>query len=239
MESRGKDFYSALKKNSRNVWAVTLIAGIAILAMAYLTTNVYSESMDRVYGIEKNGNMVPLNKLDDDEGRRIQARANIEYFVSQYYELDAYTMKRKKERVMWLVGNQPTEIIKNRANSGYFDKFLSIPGLVQKAYILENTLRMTETPPYQASFVVRIKRINGGNELNYNSNVTMELTESKKNYPFNPYGFLITNFTEDLENVSSENLEEKLKQDEEESNKVINQNPADNGKSTSNTTTGQ
>jgi hypothetical protein len=43
--------------------------------------------MKRVYGIDNKGNLVPLNKLDDEEGRRIQARANIEYFVNNYYEL--------------------------------------------------------------------------------------------------------------------------------------------------------
>ncbi|CAM3261563.1 VirB8/TrbF family protein [Elizabethkingia anophelis] len=237
-ESRGRDFYSALKKNNRIVWAVVIIAVIAIIANSYQTLSIYSQSMKRVYGIDSKGNLVPLNKLDDEEGRRIQARANIEYFVNNYYELDAYTMKKKKEKVMWLIGSQPLEIIKNRANSGYFDKFLSMPGLVQKASILQNTFQMTDTPPYQASFVVRIRRINGDNELYYNSNVRMTLQESSKNYPYNPYGFLITNFSEDLETVPKENLDETLKKDEAESDKVINQNPAENGKAT-NTSTGQ
>lgn len=229
MENKGKDFYTVLKKYNRTLWAVVIIAAIAIGFSAFQAISIYDKSTKNLYGISEKGNMVPMTKLEDVEGQKIQAKANIEHFINQYYELDGYTMKRKRERVFWLVGEQPTQIIKDRASKGYFDMFLSMQGLTQTAYLLQNTLQLSDKPPYQASFIVRIKRINAGQEENYNAKVNLEMVETNRNYPFNPYGLLITKFSEDLEKVTSEDIKETLKKDEDSSNAVINQNPKTNG----------
>lgn len=197
--SYGMDFYAVLKKYNKTLWAVVIIGVVVIFASAYQVISVYQMSSNNIYGISESGNMVPLKKLENEEGKRIQAKADIEYFVSQYYDLDSYSMKRKRERVYWLVGEQPTKVIKDRASKGYFDLFMTMQGLKQSAYILQNTLQLSNQPPYNASFVVRITRVNGDQEEYYNAKVNMTLVETNRNYPYNPYGFLITNFTEDLE----------------------------------------
>ncbi|PXW07093.1 hypothetical protein C8D70_1238 [Chryseobacterium sp. CBTAP 102] len=221
----GMDFYSVLKKYNKTLWAITVVAVSAIGFSAYQSVSIYEKSAENIYGITEKGNMVPLKKLEDEEGKKIQAKANIEYFVSQYYELDSYTMKRKRERVYWLVGEQPTKVIKDRASKGYFDLFMSMQGLKQTAYIMQNTFQMSNEDPYKASFTVRITRVNGDKEEYYNAKVNLVLEQSNRNYPYNPYGYLITNFTEELEKVVSEDMTETLKQDEAKSNDSINQNP--------------
>jgi len=224
------DFYAVLKKYNKTLWAVVIIGIVVIFASAYQVISVYQMSSNNIYGISESGNMVPLKKLENEEGKRIQAKANIEYFVSQYYDLDSYSMKRKRERVYWLVGEQPTKVIKDRASKGYFDLFMTMQGLKQSAYILQNTLQLSNQPPYNASFVVRITRVNGDQEEYYNAKVNMTLVETNRNYPYNPYGFLITNFTEDLEKIAkTDKIDEELKNDVNTSNEAINQNPKENG----------
>ncbi|AQX03716.1 hypothetical protein KRE40_18550 [Elizabethkingia meningoseptica] len=228
--SYGMDFYAVLKKYNKTLWAVVIIGIVVIFASAYQVISVYQMSSNNIYGISESGNMVPLKKLENEEGKRIQAKADIEYFVSQYYDLDSYSMKRKRERVYWLVGEQPTKVIKDRASKGYFDLFMTMQGLKQSAYILQNTLQLSNQPPYNASFVVRITRVNGDQEEYYNAKVNMTLVETNRNYPYNPYGFLITNFTEDLEKIAkTDKIDEELKNDVNTSNEAINQNPKENG----------
>ncbi|MET7038779.1 hypothetical protein BAZ12_15635 [Elizabethkingia miricola] len=228
--SYGMDFYAVLKKYNKTLWAVVIIGIVVIFASAYQVISVYQMSSNNIYGISESGNMVPLKKLENEEGKRIQAKADIEYFVSQYYDLDSYSMKRKRERVYWLVGEQPTKVIKDRASKGYFDLFMTMQGLRQSAYILQNTLQLSNQPPYNASFVVRITRVNGDQEEYYNAKVNMTLVETNRNYPYNPYGFLITNFTEDLEKIAkTDKIDEELKNDVNTSNEAINQNPKENG----------
>ncbi|MCT3649877.1 hypothetical protein HZQ28_18035 [Elizabethkingia anophelis] len=228
--SYGMDFYAVLKKYNKTLWAVVIIGVVVIFASAYQVISVYQMSSNNIYGISESGNMVPLKKLENEEGKRIQAKADIEYFVSQYYDLDSYSMKRKRERVYWLVGEQPTKVIKDRASKGYFDLFMTMQGLKQSAYILQNTLLLSNQPPYNASFVVRITRVNGDQEEYYNAKVNMTLVETNRNYPYNPYGFLITNFTEDLEKIAkTDKIDEELKNDVNTSNEAINQNPKENG----------
>lgn len=224
------DFYAVLKKYNKTLWAVVIIGIVVIFASAYQVISVYQMSSNNIYGISESGNMVPLKKLENEEGKRIQAKADIEYFVSQYYDLDSYSMKRKRERVYWLVGEQPTKVIKDRASKGYYDLFMTMQGLKQSAYILQNTLQLSNQPPYNASFVVRITRVNGDQEEYYNAKVNMTLAETNRNYPYNPYGFLITNFTEDLEKIAkTDKIDEELKNDVNTSNEAINQNPKENG----------
>ncbi|HAY3536867.1 TPA: hypothetical protein JRX32_003530 [Elizabethkingia anophelis] len=228
--SYGMDFYAVLKKYNKTLWAVVIIGIVVIFASAYQVISVYQMSSNNIYGISESGNMVPLKKLENEEGKRIQAKADIEYFVSQYYDLDSYSMKRKRERVYWLVGEQPTKVIKDRASKGYFDLFMTMQGLKQSAYILQNTLQLSNQPPYNASFVVRITRVNGDQEEYYNAKVNMTLVETNRNYPYNPYGFLITNFTEDLEKIAkTDKIDEELKNDVNTSNEAVNQNPKENG----------
>ena len=189
---------------------------------------VYQNSTENIYAINEKSELVPLKKRDLKEANLIQAKANIEYFVQLYYTLDAYSMKQKRERVLWLVGEQPKAIIRDRAKKGYFDEFLSIAGLTQNAEILQHTLKINDEAPYQASFVVRIQRINGGIVENYNNNITLTMDRVNRNYPYNPYGLLITQFSENLTRAEIKKTEEDL--DLKQSEEAINQNPKEDGK---------
>jgi hypothetical protein len=147
--------------------------------------------------------------------------------VTLYYNLDAYSMKRNRERVLWLTGSQSTQIIKDRASKGYFENFLSIAGLTQKAEIMQNTLQINNTAPYEATFNVRIQRINGGISEYYNCAIKLRMEKVNRNYPYNPYGLLITQFSENLTRIND------IKSDESQaetaaSEEAINQNPLEN-----------
>lgn len=220
----GEDFYTILKKNNTTVWLVTIVALLITIASLLFSWFVYKQSTQNIYTITNRGELIPLTMLNEKEADQIQAKANIEYFISQYYNMDAYSMKAKRERVYWLIGKQPTQIIKDRANKGYFDNFLSIAGLTQNAQLLQNTLQISKEAPYTATFKVRIQRINGGISEWYNSYITLEMQRVNKNYPYNPYGLLITQFSENLEKIAEPNSEEQ-RAEEKASEESINQNP--------------
>lgn len=224
----GEDFFTVLKKNNTTVWIVGFVTIVSVLGSLFFAFTVYKDSTNNIYSINEKGELIPLKKLDIQNADLIQAKANLELFIDQYYNLDAYSMKRKRERVLWLVGDQPTKIIKDRANKGYFDEFLSIAGLTQNAEILQQTLKITKEAPYTAEFVVRIQRINGGVSEFYNSTIKLKMERVNRNYPYNPYGLLITQFSESLQkvDVKSEPAVEEVKASEEE----INQNPKEYGK---------
>jgi conserved protein found in conjugate transposon traK len=228
MKNLGEDFYTALRKNNRAVITIAIIAGLSIISAFAFAFMVYQNSTENIYAINEKSELVPLKKRDLKEANLIQAKANIEYFVQLYYTLDAYSMKQKRERVLWLVGEQPKAIIRDRAKKGYFDEFLSIAGLTQNAEILQHTLKINDEAPYQASFVVRIQRINGGIVENYNNNITLTMDRVNRNYPYNPYGLLITQFSENLTRAEIKKNEEDL--DLKQSEEAINQNPKEDGK---------
>lgn len=228
MKNLGEDFYTALRKNNRAVITIAIIAGLSIISAFAFAFMVYQNSTENIYAINEKSELVPLKKRDLKDANLIQAKANIEYFVQLYYTLDAYSMKQKRERVLWLVGEQPKSIIRDRAKKGYFDEFLSIAGLTQNAEILQHTLKINDEAPYQASFVVRIQRINGGIVENYNNNITLTMDRVNRNYPYNPYGLLITQFSENLTRAEIKKTEEDL--DLKQSEEAINQNPKEDGK---------
>ncbi len=223
----GENFYTAFKKNNTTVWVIGIFATVCVFASLLFALSVYQSSTTNIYAINEKGELTPLKKLEVKNSDLIQAKANIEYFVEQYYNLDAYSMKRKRERVLWLVGKQPTQIIKDRASKGYFDDFMSIAGLTQSAEILQQTLQITKEAPYQATFVVRIQRVNGGVSEYYNSTINLVMERVNRNYPYNPYGLLITQFSESLKKV---NIKERdAEEDMLASQESINQNPKENG----------
>ncbi len=224
----GEDFFTVLKKNNTTVWVVGFVAILSVLGSLFFAFTVYRDSTNNIYSINEKGELIPLKKLDIQNADIIQAKANLELFVDQYYNLDAYSMKRKRERVLWLVGDQPTLIVKDRANKGYFDEFLSIAGLTQNAEILQQTLKISKEAPYTAEFVVRIQRINGGVSEFYNSTIKLRMERVNRNFPYNPYGLLITQFSESLQkvDVKSDPAVEEVKASEEETN----QNPKEYGK---------
>ena len=224
----GENFYTILKKNNTAVWAISCVSVACSLGSIYFSYSVYESSTNNIFAINEKGELIPLRKLDIENANLIQAKSNLELFVELYYNLDAFSMKNKRERVLWLVGDQPTKVIKDRISKGYFDEFLTISGLIQNAEILQQTLKISNSDPYEAEFVVRIQRVNGGVSEFYDSHVKLKMERVNRNYPFNPYGLLITQLSENLTrvNIKSDEAIEQLKQSEE----TINQNPKEVGK---------
>lgn len=205
----GKDIYSELKKNTRTVWGIVIVAIIAILSMLFLAFSIYSDSTNKIFTVNNKGDLIPLSLVSQKADKIKVIKANAEYFTKQFYDLDQYSLKDKKERALWLVGEQPTKIIKDKDNKGYYNDFLSLNGLVQRAEILPDSWEVSnvdENPTVK--FAVMVKRINGKNEDFYRSDVELRMTKVNINYPYNPFGYLITNFVESLTKIAPPKDEE-------------------------------
>lgn len=218
----GNDIYTILKRNNTAVWAICLICIVITSGALFMSYSVYKESQKNIFAINDKGELVPLVKLDNKKDKLRQIQANLDYFVSLYYNLDGYTMKDKKEKVLWLVGKQPMVIIKDRDKKGYFNIFLSITGLQQYAKIDQNSWQFSSyDQPYNVSFVVDIVRVNGESKEYYKCEVSTTIEEVNRNYPYNPYGFILTNFSEKLtrsETPDTYKEEQKSIQDNNQNN---------------------
>ena len=210
----GKDIYSQLRKNNRTVWGVVLVAICSIGAMLYFALYVYNSAGSKLYTINNKGDLIPLSLVSERKDKVKVIQSGVEYFVKQFYDLDQYSITDKQERVLWLVGEQPTKIIKDKSNKGYYSNFMSINGLVQKAEIMNDTWHISsidDNPNVQVSLLV--KRVNGTNEEYFRADLDLRMAKVNINYPYNPFGLLITNFSEKLSKVNPPTEEEVKKED--------------------------
>lgn len=210
----GKDIYSQLKKNTMVVWGVVLVALFSIGSTLFFAFYVYNDAGSKLYTYNSKGDLIPLSLVSAKRDKIKVVQSAVEYFVKNFYDLDQYSISDKQERVLWLVGEQPTKIIKDKSNKGYYSNFLSINGLVQKSEILNDTWNISnidENPNVQVSILV--KRVNGTNEEYFRADIELRLAKVNINYPYNPFGYLITNFTEKLSKVNAPSEDEVKKTD--------------------------
>ena len=210
----GRDIYSELKKNSRVVWGVVAVSIISIVAILYLALLIYSDSTSKIFTINNKGDLIPLSLISEKNDKVEVIKANADYFTKQFYDLDQYSIKEKKENVLWLVGEQPTNLIKDKDRKGYYSNFLSINGLLQKSQIIPNSWKIENIDGNPTViFSVLVKRINGTVEDYFQADVQLRMTKVNINYPYNPFGYLITNFTESLSKVNAPTEKEIIIQD--------------------------
>lgn len=220
----GENLYSAFKKNTQTVWIVMLFSLVCVVGSLFFAYFVYAEAQRNIYTINGQGELVPLSVLPEQEADLIQAKANVAYFVDNYLSLNANSMKSKQEKILWLIGKQPTAVINDRIKKGYFSEFLTIAGLQQNAYILENTFKISNSAPYIAKCVVRVERANGNSITYYDDYLELKMEKVNRNYPYNPYGLLITQFSEEIKKIVEPTKEEK-QATIEASEQAINQIP--------------
>lgn len=224
----GMDFYTTLKRNNTGVWAIAIVAifvSASALFLAYKTSVNYQRN---IYAIDGKGEIIPLRLLEKEDSREIEIKANLDRFVDLYLDLDGLSMKAKQEKLLWLLGEAPTTVMKDKVNKGYFNEFINIAGLTQKAYILGNTLNVTRKEPYRAKFTVRIQRINDNISKFYNCDIECEMINVNRNYPLNPFGLLITNFTERIYQIDEK--DSFYIQQEKDAQAELNQNIINDGR---------
>lgn len=215
----GENIHTMLKRNNLTVWLLIGLTAIVVISSIAFCTYIYKHSQNNLFAITETGMLVPLEKLDDKKDKLRQVKSNLDYMVSLYYDIDGFTMKEKKEKLFWLLGTQPTEVVKDRDKKGYFNTFLSINGLVQHASIDQSSWKLYSIDePYKLSFVVNIVRINNGAKNFYTSEVTVNVQEVNRNYPFNPYGLLITHLSENLKVIEEADFRKSQNQNVIENN---------------------
>lgn len=204
----GKNIYAKLKTNNTIVISLIAFVSIVVISAFLFAFKVNSDAKNNTYAITEKGVLVPLERLNLKEDIIKQVKANCDLFVNYYYDLDGYTMKDKKEKIMWLIDDkQPKKVINDRDLKGYFNHFLSINGLIQHATIIQDSWKWSSIDePYRVSFEVLITRINGDKKNYYKSKVVLTIIKVNRNYPFNPYGLLITNLKESFKKLNDSDL---------------------------------
>lgn len=210
----GKNVYAQLKRNNMIVLSVVILAICSIGIMAFLALAIYQDSTNKLYTVNNKGDLIPLSLVTKKEDKIKVVQSSVDYFVKQLYELDQFSINAKKEKVLWLIGEQPTKIIKDKDAKGYYSNFMTINGLVQKSEILPDSwiIRNIDDNP-EVTCSVLINRINGEVKEWYQADLQLRLANVNINYPYNPFGYIITNYAEQLKKVPPPTDEELQKRD--------------------------
>ena len=209
----GKNIYSELEKNTRTVWAVVIVAIISIVGAFALAYYVYQDAGSKLYTINNKGDLIPLSLVNKKNDKVKVIQSAVQYFVTNLYDLDQFNTKERREKTLWLVGEQPTQVLKDKDSKGYYSNFLTYNGLMQHSEIIPGswTIGNIDTNP-QVQVEVLLKRANGNSVDYYKSTLNLTLLPVNINYPYNPFGYLIHNMQESLEKTKAPTEEqEKVK----------------------------
>lgn len=115
---------------------------------------------------------------------------------------------------MWLIGEQPTKIIKDKDQKGYYSSFITMNGLIQRAEIIPDSWQITDADDNpNVNFSVLVQRVNGMNKDYFKADIKLRMTKVNINFPYNPFGYLVTDFEESLYKVKAPTDDEVMKQD--------------------------
>lgn len=188
--------YKDLKRNNIVVIVVSILCFLICSLSLYFSYKVYLNSKNELYAINDKGIMIPINKVVEKEDFIIVVKSAISYFVEQYYSLDQYNLNQKREKVLWLADEEFQNNYKDKANKGYFNRFIQT-GAIQKAKVIEKSIKISSwDSPFNVEYDVMIEINNGGNVNKYIVHNNATLLQVSRNYPYNPFGILYTKFVE-------------------------------------------
>jgi hypothetical protein len=206
----GKNIYSELNKNSRAVWAVVIMAIISVFSAFAFAYNVYNEAGSKLYTVNNKGDLIPLSLVNKRSDKVKVIQSAVSYFITNLYDLDQFNAKERREKTLWLVGEQPTNILKDKDSKGYYSNFITYNGLIQHSEIISGSWNITnidDSPHVQVEILVN--RANGNTVDYYKSTLNLSLLSVNINYPYNPFGYLISNMQESFEKTKAPTEEEE------------------------------
>lgn len=200
--------YTALKAN-RIVTMVSLVAS-AIIAVSslFFAYYAYSFSLDHIFFMNFNGEMVPAEVKSRSELAHISIKRHLALWFESYYTFDQDNLNQQREKGLWLISSEDGQRLESYYSQKYFPR-VRTENIDQRAELLPSTVQINgNKEPYMftASAKVKIRSANSS-EWSYRVlYVRGYIIETQEwNYPKNPNGMLIVNYEElKLETIDKE-----------------------------------
>jgi len=190
------DIYKTLLVNRMVVYALLLAFIIASLFFSISIKKLYTKQLNTVLVLDSKGEVIPMKWADRAENIKIEIADHLERFHNYFYAYDAYNIDRQLERALWYGDKSVEQLFIKRKNDGYYNRVKTY-GIKQEIEIKpEDILIVGNNEP----FTFRVKATLTIKQYEDYTFYTFE-TEGNiifvsRNYPLNPHGLLITNFSE-------------------------------------------
>jgi len=205
MKTPYKNIYEVLKLNRFIVLAVIVLAMLSTVVSSIISYKMYDKSLNGSFAIGKNGEVIPLQWVQERENLEVEALEHLRLFHTYFYGLDATTFESNIEKALWLGNSTVDNVYRQKKADGVYNRLMQY-SLVQKVISINSEIDLTAEPyPFKT---VTVFQINRGSIID-----TYELVSTgkllhleKRNFPKNTHGLLITNYFENtLKKVNYEN----------------------------------
>ncbi|MBO0322184.1 conjugal transfer protein TraK [Muricauda sp. CAU 1633] len=194
MKTPFKSIQQQLRLNRWVVLAVVIVSGMVCMATILLMYKVHRESLEHVFVVNGEGEVIPLVWVEQRKNMEVEALAHLEQFHQWFYGVDAGSYEHNMERALWLGNATVVEVYQQKKADGFYNRLLQY-SLVQKVERIDTKINMgKESMNFQTRTILGIRR--GSTTDTYELITTGRLIQVERNFPHNPHGLLITDFFE-------------------------------------------
>jgi len=194
MKTPFKNIVQVLRLNRWVVLSVVIVSGLVCSVSIIVVAKIYQNSMDHAFVVNGEGEVIPLQWIDQHQHLEVEALAHLERFHRWFYGVDAGSYEGNMERALWLGNASVAEVYQQKKADGLYNRLLQY-SLVQKVERIESKIEMEgRMMAFQTRIVLQIHR--GSVTDTYELVTSGHLLQVERNFPHNPHGLLITDFFE-------------------------------------------
>lgn len=190
------DIYKTLLVNRMVVFALLIAFVAAAFFFSISIKNLYTKQLNTVLVLDSKGEVIPMKWADRLENIKIEVADHLERFHNYFYGYDAYNIDRQLEKALWYGDKSIEQLYIKRKNDGYYNKVKTY-GIEQEIEIKPEDIQISgndEPFTFRVKATLTIKQ--DEDYTFYTFETAGNIIFVSRNYPLNPHGLLITNFSE-------------------------------------------
>ena len=195
MKTPYKNIYEVLKTNRFIVLAVIIMAMLSTIISSVISYKMYDKSLNGSFAIGKDGEVIPLQWVQQKENLQVEALEHLRLFHTYFYDIDATNFESNIEKALWLGNSTVDNVYRQKKADGVYNRLMQY-SLVQKVMSIHSEIDLKAEPyPFKTTTVFQINR---GSIIDTYELVTTGkiLHLEKRNFPKNTHGLLITDYFE-------------------------------------------
>ena len=195
MKTPYKNIYEVLKTNRFIVLAVIIMAMLSTIISSVISYKMYDKSLNGSFAIGKDGEVIPLQWVQQKENLEVEALEHLRLFHTYFYDIDATNFESNIEKALWLGNSTVDNVYRQKKADGVYNRLMQY-SLVQKVISIDSEIDLKAEPyPFRTTTVFQINR---GSIIDTYELVTTGkiLHLEKRNFPKNTHGLLITDYFE-------------------------------------------
>ena len=155
----------------------------------------YQEKLlNSAFMVRSDGSILPLELVDQQENREVEALAHIDRFHRLFYGIDGINYRARLEKALWLGDASVDAIYRQKKMDGVYNRLLQF-SLRQEIIQVDIELNLDHEPyGFRATILFEVNR--GTATDRYRLDTSGALIHIDRNFPHNPHGLLITQYFE-------------------------------------------